>query len=296
MKDFAGKIAVVTGAASGIGLAIAAECVRAGMKVVLADVEAGALAAAGAKLEALGGAVRCVRTDVARRCEVEDLARRALDAFGGVHLLVNNAGVAAGGAPWDATWNDWEWVLGVNLWGVIQGVKVFTPILLEQGGECHIVNTASTAGLMCGGFSAPYAVSKHAVVALSENLYMALRRRGAAIGVSVLCPGPVRTNVVDAERNRPVELRNEPVELSSEMQAGRAAVRAHLSASMAPSRVAEMVFAAIRNEQFYVLTHPEWMAVVRLRLDRLLAMENPADPAPLVARLLNAPARSGQDG
>lgn len=293
MRDFVGKVAVITGGASGIGFAIAEECVRTRMKVVLADVEASALAAAGTKLEALGGEVRCVRTDVARRGDVEELARQALTAFGGVHLLVNNAGVAAGGPPWEATWNDWEWVLGVNLWGVIHGVKVFTPILLEQSGEGHIVNTASAAGLICGGFSAPYGVSKHAVVALSENLHLALRRRHAAIGVSVLCPGPVRTNVFDAERNRPAELRNEA---ARQPAAGRAALEAILAASMPPNRVAEMVFAAIRNERFYILTHPEWLEVVRLRMERLLAQENPADPAPLIARLMNLPASGGDAG
>ena len=175
MKDFAGKVAVITGGASGIGHGIAEWCARAGVKVVLADIDEEALSKAGEELKPLGGAVLCVRTDVSKRDDVEALARQAFDAFGGVHLLFNNAGVAAGGAPWEATWNDWEWVLGVNLWGVIHGVKVFTPLMMAQNTECHIVNSSSAAGLVTGGFSAPYSASKHAVVALSESLYLTLK-------------------------------------------------------------------------------------------------------------------------
>src|SRR5262249_8814343 len=149
--------------------------------------------------------------------------RQAYDTFGQVHLLFNNAGVAAGGAPWEATWNDWEWVLCVDLWGVIYGVKVFVPLMLEQKNECHIVNTSSVAGLMVGGFSSPYSVSKHAVVALSESLYVTLQMKNSPIKVSVLCPGLVRTNIGNAERNRPAELRDAAAPLSPEMQARLAA-------------------------------------------------------------------------
>src|SRR5271165_2063669 len=179
MKEFQGKVAVITGAASGIGRGIAERCVSEGMKVVLADIEEASLRQAETELKASSGNVLGVRTDVSKRSEVEALARQALDAFGQVHLLFNNAGVAAGGAPWEATWNDWEWVINVNLWGVIHGVKVFTPIMLEQKTECHIVNTSSNAGLVVGGFSAPYSVTKHAVVALSESLFLTLGQRSA---------------------------------------------------------------------------------------------------------------------
>ena len=289
MKDFAGRVAVITGAASGIGRAIAGESVRAEMKVVLADVEEGPLSEAGAELEAMGGRVLCVKTDVSKRGEVEELARQAFDAFGAVHLLFNNAGVAAGGSPWEATWNDWEWVIGVDLWGVIHGVKVFTPRMLAQNTECHIVNTASAAGLTAGGFSAPYSVSKHAVVALSESLFLTLQQRNSPVKVSVLCPGVTRTNIAYAERNRPEQLKNEPVPLSPEMQAGRAAIQAVLAGAMPPSQVAEIVFDAIGKEQFYILTHPEWTELIRLRTSKLLAMENPENPAPLLARILNRP-------
>lgn len=287
MKEFKDKVAVITGAASGIGRAIAERCVREGVRVVLADVEEASLARAETELKAAGGTVLAVRTDVSKRSDVELLARRTLDAFGQVHLLFNNAGIGAGGAAWEATWNDWEWVVGVNLWGVIHGVKVFTPLMLGQNTECHIVNTASTAGLMVGGFSAPYSVTKHAVVALSESLYITLEKRSPLVKVSVLCPGLVRTNIADSERNRPAELRNEPVPLSPEIQAGLAAFKAALEASMPPAQVAGVVFDAIRNEQFYILPHPEWTEAVQLRTDRLLRMENPESPSALVMKLIN---------
>lgn len=287
MKEFSGKVAVITGAASGIGRGIAEWCIRAGMQVVLADIEEAVLGKAEAELKSIGGTVLSVRTDVSKRNDVEVLARRAFDAYGNVHLLFNNAGVAAGGAPWEATWNDWEWVIGVNLWGVIHGVKVFTPLMLAQNTECHIINTASSAGLVVGGFSAPYSVTKHAVVALSESLYLTLQQRNSLVKVSVLCPGLVRTNIASTERNRPAELQNEPVELTPEMQAGRAAFETLLASSMAPGQVADIVFDAIRGELFYILTDPEWIDVIRLRTTKLLQMENPENPAPTLSKLLN---------
>ncbi|HVO97527.1 MAG TPA: SDR family NAD(P)-dependent oxidoreductase [Bryobacteraceae bacterium] len=287
MNEFPGKVAVITGAASGIGLAITERCVREGMKVVLADIDEANLAKAVTELKTAGGTVLGVRTDVSRQSDVEVLARRALDAFGQVHLLFNNAGVAAGGAPWEATWNDWAWVIGVNLWGVIHGVKVFTPIMLAQNTECHMINTSSTAGLIAGSASAPYAVTKHAVVALSESLYFALQQRNALVKVSVLCPGLVRTNIANAERNRPVELRNEPVTMTAEMQAGLAAFKAAMEASMPPIQVADVVFDAITKEQFYILPHPEWTEVIQLRTDKMLRLENPQSPTATILKLIN---------
>jgi len=286
MKEFKGKVAVITGAASGIGRGIAERCVSQGMKVVLADIDEADLTNAETELKTAGGTVLGVRTDVSKRSDVELLARQALDAFGQVHLLFNNAGVAAGGAPWEATWNDWEWVIGVNLWGVIHGVKVFTPLMLAQKTECHIINTSSAAGLIVGGASAPYAVSKHAVVALSESLYLTLQQRNSLVTVSVLCPGLVRTNIANAERNRPAELRNEPVTLTPEMQAGLAAFKAAIEASMPPLQVADVVFDAIKKGQFYILPHPEWTEVIQLRTDKLLRMENPQSPAATLAKLV----------
>ena len=286
MQEFQDKVAVITGAASGIGRGIAERCISEGMKVVLADIDETPLVKTETELKALGGTVLGVRVDVSQRSDVELLARQTLDAFGQVHLLFNNAGVAAGGVPWEATWNDWEWVIGVNLWGVIYGVKVFTPLMLAQNTECHIINTASTAGLIVGAGSAPYAVTKHAVVALSENLYLSLQQRNSLVKVSVLCPGLVRTNIVNAERNRPAELRNEPVALTPEMQAGLTAFKAAVEASMPPRQVAEVVFNAISKEQFYILPHPEYMEVIQLRTDKLLRLENPQSPLAMVAKLM----------
>ena len=188
MKEFKGKVAVITGGASGIGRGIAERCVREGMRVVLADIDEADLSKAETELRAAGGDVLAVRTDVSKRSEVEVLARRSFQAFGDVHCCSTTPG-SLRWAAWEATWNDWEWVIGVNLWGVIHGVKVFTPLMMEQKTECHIVNTASTAGLIAAGFSAPYAVTKHAVVALSENLYLTLQYRKSLVNISVLCPG-----------------------------------------------------------------------------------------------------------
>jgi NAD(P)-dependent dehydrogenase (short-subunit alcohol dehydrogenase family) len=294
MKEFKGKVAVVTGAASGIGRAIAGRCVSEGIKVVLADIDDANLAKAEAELKAAGGTVLGVSTNVSKRSDVESLARRTLDAFGQVHLLFNNAGVAAGRAPWEATWNDWEWVIGVNLWGVIHGVKVFTPLMLAQNTECHIVNTSSAAGLIVGGGSATYAATKHAVVALSESLYLSLQQRKSLVNVSVLCPGLVRTNIVNVESHRPPELSNPPVAMTPELQAGLAAFRAAIDGGMPPQQVADVVFDAIRNEQFYILSHPEWIEVIQLRTDNLLRMENPQSPTATVLKLLNRRASSGQ--
>jgi NAD(P)-dependent dehydrogenase (short-subunit alcohol dehydrogenase family) len=286
MKDFKAKVAVITGAASGIGRAIAERCAAERMNVVLADIDEANLTKAETELKTSGGTVLAVRTDVSKRADVELLACRALDAFGQVHLLFNNAGVAAGGAPWEATWNDWEWVVGVNLWGVIHGVKVFTPLMLAQNTECHIVNTSSAAGLIAGGGSAPYSVTKHGVVALSESLYLALQRQNSLVKVSVLCPGLVRTNIIDVERHRPAELRNEPVAMTPERQAGLAAFKAAIEAGMPPLQVADVVFDAIQNERFYILSHPEWIEAIQLRTDKLLRMENPQSPAAMLANLV----------
>jgi len=286
MKEFKGKVAVITGAASGIGRGIAERCVREGMKTVLADIDDAELAKAESELKTLGGTVLGVRMDVSKRADVELLARRALDAFGQVHLLFNNAGVGAGGSAWEATWYDWEWVIGVNLWGVIHGVKVFTPLMLAQNQECHMVNTASAAGLIVGGGSAPYSATKHAVVALSESLYLTLQRRNALVKVSVLCPGLVRTDIANAERHRPAGLKNKPVEMTPEMRAGLDFFKAAIEAAMPPLQVADIVFDAIKNERFYIITHPEWIEVIKMRADNLLRVENPQDPTPTVVKLI----------
>lgn len=287
MREFQGKVAVITGAASGIGRGIANHCARKGMQLVLADVDAGSLANTERELKAEGVRVLSVEADVSKREDVEGLARKAYDKFGEVHLLFNNAGVAAGGAPWEATWNDWEWTIGVNLWGVIHGVKVFTPLMQAQNNECHIINTSSGAGLIVGGFSAPYSATKHAVVALSESMYFALQQRNSLVRVSVLCPAMVRTNIAEVERHRPEALRNEPVAMRPERQAGLTALKAAMEASMGPDKVADIVFDAIEKEQFYILTHPEWTEVIQLRTEKILKMENPQSPTATILKLMS---------
>jgi NAD(P)-dependent dehydrogenase (short-subunit alcohol dehydrogenase family) len=272
MQSFHGKVAVITGAASGIGWGLAERCAHEGMRVVLADVEAPALAQAERELRAQGAEVLGVRTDVSRRDEVEALARRALDAFGAVHLLCNNAGVGAGSSIWDSTLTDWEWVMGVNLWGVIHGLRVFVPIMLAQDTEGHIVNTASIAGLLQYHPSAPYQVTKHAVVALSEHLYYTLKQRSARINVSVLCPGWVNTRIMDSERNRPPELQNEAsnVPPSPEMEAVVQEFRRAAEAGMSPQQLADFVFQAICAEQLYVLPDHSYDHLVQQRMENIL--------------------------
>ena len=277
MKEFKGRVAVITGAASGIGRAIAQRCAQEGMKVVLAGINEANLIKVETELKAAGATAMSVQTDVAKRSDVEALAQRTLEAHGGVHLLVNNAGVGAGSTVWDSTWNDWEWVMSVNLWGVIYGVKVFTPIMLAQNDEGHIVNTASVAGLLGYHPSACYQVTKHAVVALSENMYRSLAQQNARVKVSVLCPGWVKTRIMDSGRNRPAELRNAPSSqpVSLEREAVLQGMREAVQAGMSPQHVAEVVFAAIRAEQFYILTHPDWNTSVRRRMEDILQQRNP---------------------
>ena len=279
MKEFKGKTAVITGGASGIGFGIAEKCVEEGMKVVLADINEADMAEAEKALKRSGGDVLAVPVDVSKRADVQTLADRTLQTFGAVHLLVNNAGVGAGTTPWESTWSDWEWVMGVDLWGVINGVKIFTPVMITQNTECHIVNTSSMAGMMAFMHSAPYQVVKHAVVALSENLSVSLANRRALVKVSVLCPGFVKTRTMTSERNRPEELRDAPVPMSPEQEMMVAAARAMVETGMPPAEVADMVFQAIREERFYILTHPEEVPSIRDRMENILAGRNPRNPS-----------------
>lgn len=264
-----GRVAVVTGAASGIGLALCERLVREGLRVVMADVERPALAEAAGRLAGGGASVVAVATDVSVAAEVDALRDRALDAFGAVHLLCNNAGVAGVAQPvWETALADWEWVLGVNLWGVIHGIRSFVPVLLEQD-AAHVVNTASLAGLISGVLG-PYSVSKHGVVALSESLCLQLRQRGGHVGVSVLCPGWVRTRIVDSERNRPASAGPLPEPDPAHAEA-RAAGHQLVASGMDPALVAEHVVDAVRKNRFYVLTHPELSEVIRQRAEDVLA-------------------------
>jgi NAD(P)-dependent dehydrogenase (short-subunit alcohol dehydrogenase family) len=278
VRDFEGTVAVVTGAGGGIGRALVRRCVREGMQVVLADIDEEALARATAELEADGSRALAVPTDVSRAAEVEALARWTVGAFGAVHLLFNNAGVALPGSIWETAEADWGWVMGVDLWGVIHGVRAFVPLMLKGGEEGHIVNTASGAGLVPRPDMASYTVAKYGVVALSECLHHQLVERGARIGVSVLCPGMVNTRILDAWRNRPGALRHAPdeVSLSPEVEARWQALRAQVEAAMSPEEVADCAFEAIRAGRFYALTHPELQAQVRVRMEDILQGRSPS--------------------
>lgn len=279
MKEFQGKVAVITGGASGLGRAMAERFASAGMRIVLADVEPNALAQAEAEMKSAGAKVIGVRTDVSKAAEVEALAQKTLAAFGGVHLVANNAGVAPLGNAWENSVADWEWTLGVNLWGVIHGVRVFTPILLAQGGEAHIVNTASVSGLISPPGSAMYNVSKHAVVTLTETLYHDLALQRASIGCSVLCPAYVPTGIVDSERNRPAQLQNPAREKSAEQQAREALLRkAVTSGKLSAGDVAQKVYEAVRDGRFYILTHPRIKPSIQWRMEDILQERNPTNP------------------
>ena len=278
MKEFKDKVAVVTGAASGIGRAIAERCSQEGMKVVLADIEQQALDQAEQALKEAGASVLAVRTDVSRAEDVSLLARKTIDAFGAIDLLFNNAGVGAGSTPWESTLADWQWVLGVNLWGVIHGIQVFVPIMLDQDTECHIVNTASVAGLLPFHHCAPYQVTKHAVVALSENLYYSLVQQKTKIKVSVLCPGWVNSRIMESERNRPPELQNEPDQHppSPEREVIQRDMVQAVETGMSPTQLAGIVFSAIQEEKFYIFSHLEYNPVIQQRMMDILQQRNPS--------------------
>jgi NAD(P)-dependent dehydrogenase (short-subunit alcohol dehydrogenase family) len=278
MKAFEGKVAVITGAGSGFGREFARLGASLGMRLALADIQQDALDATVEEMQAAGTEVIGERVDVSRGEDVERLAARTLDAFGGVHLLFNNAGVGTFGPVWESSTKDWEWVLGVNLWGVIHGVRVFTPIMLAQGTEGHIVNTASVAGLVTPQLMGAYNVSKHAVVALSESLFHDLRVTGSRIGVSVLCPAFVPTGINQSDRNRPADLADDRP-LTPGQQAARAALdKAVGSGRIAAADIASMTFDAIRESRFYVVTHPKMMPSIQLRLEDIAQLRNPSDP------------------
>ena len=252
MEVLPGRVAVVTGAASGIGRALASRLAAEGMAVVLADVEASALDAAAADLaaEVDGGSdrVEAVVTDVADPAAVDALAASAVDRFGAVHVVCNNAGVVTLGSTWEQPFDDWRWVLDVDLWGVINGIRTFVPILLRQGTEGHVVNTASIAGLVPSPTIAPYNVAKAGVVAASETLDMELREIGAPIGVSVLCPGVVPTRIAESERNRPGGAATATeLDLPTQHELPPTALR--------PEQIADLVVAAIRDNTFWIVTH-----------------------------------------
>ena len=273
MEHLQGKVAVITGGASGIGKAVAAKAAAEGMKVVIGDIEEGALKEAERDLAADGTDVLAVVTDVSDAASVRALRDRALDRFGAVHLVHNNAGVGTGGPIWEVPEADWRWILGVNLWGVVHGIATFMPLLIEQG-EGHVVNTASIAGLTTAPFLGPYNATKQAVVAISETLYKDLQIAGiAGIGVSVLCPGFVQTRIAESDRNRPGWAPDRDVEGAPEM---RAAIQAMVDGGIPTAAVADRVLDAVRTDTFYILTHPELNEAVRTRFDDIVEGRPPS--------------------
>ena len=276
MQELNGKVAVVTGGASGIGRAMADRLAQAGMRIVLADIEAGPLEAAAKEMREAGADVVEARTDVTDFAQVEALLATTLDAFGAAHVVCNNAGVATAGTTWGASLADWEFTLGANLWGVIYGVKVFTPTLLEQN-EGHFVNTASMAGLVSAGNMAAYNVSKYGVVALTEALFQDLRNEGSEVGASVLCPAFVQSQIWNSSRNRPNALRDGAKE-NDEPSAGESMLRTVIENAMPAHQVADAVHDAIRTQQLYILTHESSFGPIEARMRNILDGTNPGPP------------------
>lgn len=280
MRELEGKVAVVTGGASGIGRGLVERFLAEGMQVVLADVETDALESTMAELDRRESTF-AVQTDVSDEGSVSALAEAAFDRFGAVHILCNNAGVSTFGRSWKFRTEDWAWVLGVNLWGVIHGVRAFVPRMIEQG-EGHVVNTSSMVGVTTQSGLAPYSASKHAVVAFSEALDLELREVEPGVGVSVLCPGFVRTRIGESERNRP----------DGRAKSGIGdTVSGLLSAGISPAEAADLVVKAIRDEQFWIFTHPEMLEAVELRAGTMLRGERPA--ALDLAAMLQAQSSAG---
>jgi NAD(P)-dependent dehydrogenase (short-subunit alcohol dehydrogenase family) len=275
MKTFRDRVAVVTGAASGIGLALAERFAAEGMKIVMADVEADALERAAAALRGRAAAVLATRVDVSKADDVERLARETYAAFGAAHVVCNNAGVAVIGAVHEHSLADWQWVMGVNLWGVIHGVRAFVPRMLAGGDEGHIVNTASMAGLTTAPFMSVYDVTKHGVVALSESMYKEFTATGAPIGVSVVCPGLINTSIMRSSRNRPPELAEEG-KAGPMAQAFGQGLADRLTGGYPPSEVAAQVFEGIRDERFYVVpAQPEVRRWATIRAQDIIELRNP---------------------
>lgn len=275
MEELRGRVAVVTGAASGIGSALARRAAREGMHVAVADVDEAGLRGLEATLRREGVRVLARRTDVSRADDVEALAEATFGELGGVHLLCNNAGVLTSGLSWERPFEDWQWVVGVNLFGVVHGIRSFVPRMLAAGEPGHVVNTASVAGLVAGPFLGAYTASKHAVVAVSETLHHELALAGGALRVSVLCPGEVRTSIMDAERHRPPELRSDAPRNES-LAPLEASLRESVAGGMEPDAVAGCVFGAVREGRFWILTHPEFGALAEERVRGMLEGRSPA--------------------
>ena len=283
MKNFKGRTAVITGAASGFGLEASRIAARLGMNIVMADVQQDALDAAAAEISALGAAVLAFRLDVSKAAEVEALGAATLARFGAPNLLFNNAGVGAGGLIWETTLKDWEWVIGVNLMGVAHGIRVFTPMMLaaaakDPAWQGHIVNTASMAGLLNAPTMGVYNASKSAVVAMSETLYQDLRLVTEQVGASVLCPFFVPTGITKSARNRPDEFANDARPTKSQLIGQAMSDKAVSSGKVSAAQVAQFVFDAVAEDRFYIYSHPKSLASVQVRLEDIVTPRNPTDP------------------
>lgn len=279
MQDLGGKVVAITGVASGFGREFARLGARLGMRLALVDVEHDALAAAVAELH--DAEVSSEVVDVADSARVKQWADHVFDRFGAVHLLMNNAGVGGGGYLWETSDRDWQWVMGVNLMGVAHGVQHFVPRMLEaeaRGEEGHIVNTASMAGWLTAPLMGVYNVSKHAVVALSETLLHDLRHARSNIGVTVLSPAFVPTGIAHSDRNRPVDSDGDAQATASQRLAQSATAKAVASGRMTAEHVAQVTFDAVREDRFYVFTHPKILPSLEARFAAVLSGDPPADP------------------
>jgi len=274
MEDLEGKVGVITGAASGIGRAMAVAFAAEGMQLALADVEVEPLEDTAEMVRAEGTNAIAVPTDVSDPTQVESLAGKTVGEFGALHLACNNAGVSAGGLTWQIDLEDWNWVLGVNFYGVLHGLRSFTPRIIESGGG-HIVNTASMAGLTSPPGMSPYNVSKHAVVTLSESMSVELSMAHPEVGISVLCPGWVRTRIHEADRNRP----SDPAAVEDdrpELEGMRDLVAGLIEGGLDPAAVAAQVVTAVKERESWIFTHPDWMEMVSGRTQRIVDGEAPA--------------------
>jgi NAD(P)-dependent dehydrogenase (short-subunit alcohol dehydrogenase family) len=282
ITDFKGKTAVLTGAGSGFGLECARIGAKLGMNLVLVDVQQDALDRAEAQVTAAGAQVLARKVDVSSAQQMEALAQAVQERFGAPHFVFNNAGVGSGGLVWENSVKDWEWVLGVNLWGVIHGVRLFTPMMLEAAKkdpawQGHIVNTASMAGLLTPPNMGIYNVSKHAVVSLTETLYQDLRLVSDQVGASVLCPYFVPTGISQSHRNKPGELAQEKP-TRSQMIGQAMSDKAVGSGKITAAEVAQKVFDAIAADQFYIFSHPKALGNVQSRMEAIVQAHNPPDP------------------
>lgn len=266
MQNFVDRVAVITGGAGGIGKAIAGRCLEEGMRVVLAGINLANLQAVEKELSQPGRSILCVQTDVSKPEDVQRLAEKTLEAFGGAHLLVNNAGVYAGSTIWETTPDDWEWVLKVNLWGTLHCLRAFVPMMLAQDADCHIVNVSSLAGWMSFPGWGPYKVTKASQIVISETLAAELASRGAKIGVSVVCPGFVKTGLANASRNRPAELSETNISEATEQ-----GIRDGVDGGLSPEAILEPIFTGIRENQLYIFTHSGSAEAFQARFDTVLA-------------------------